>query len=98
MESTKILRIFGIDIKLHFSWWIILILLTWLLSTSFFPEYLPGETVANYWFMGFMASLLLFVSVLLHELSHSLVAKARKIKVESITLFFFGGVAGITKE
>ena len=98
MESTKIFRIFGIDIKLHFSWWIILILLTWILSTSFFPEYLPGETVANYWFMGFMASLLLFVSVLLHELSHSLVAKARKIKVESITLFFFGGVAGITKE
>jgi len=96
--TTKIFSIFGIDVKLHFSWWIVLALLSWILSTSFFPEYFPGYTIPNYWFMGLTASLLLFVSVLLHELSHSLVAKARNIKVESITLFFFGGVAGITKE
>jgi Zn-dependent protease len=94
----KLFRIFGIDVKLHFSWWFIFLLLTWSLSASFFPEFYPGQTVVRYWTMGIIAALLLFVSVLLHELSHSLVAQAKKIPVESITLFFFGGVAGIGTE
>lgn len=96
--STKLFRIFGIDIKLHFSWWFVFILLSWSLSSAFFPHFYPGMAARTYWLMGVTASLLLFVSVLLHELSHSLVAKAKKIKVESITLFFFGGVAGIDDE
>ena len=96
--SLKIFRIFGIDIKIHFSWWIVFFLLSWSLSTAFFPQFFPGYLVKTYWLMGVVSALLLFVSVLLHELSHSLVAKAKNIKVESITLFFFGGVAGITKE
>lgn len=91
-------RIFGIDVKLHFSWWFIFALLAWSLSSAFFPHFYPDLTTKTHWFMGIAASLLLFVSVLLHELAHSLVAKARKIKVESITLFFFGGVAGIEDE
>jgi len=97
-KSTKIFRIFGIDVKLHYSWYFIFILLTWSLATSFFPAYFEGYPVNTYWLMGIIASVLLFLSVLFHELSHSLVAKAKKIKVESITLFFFGGVAGITDE
>ncbi len=52
-------------------------------------------STGSYWVMGIIAALFLFLSVLLHELSHSLVAKLKKIKVESITLFFFGGVASI---
>ncbi|MEW5896102.1 MAG: site-2 protease family protein [Nanoarchaeota archaeon] len=96
--STKLFKIFGIDVQLHFSWWLIFVLLAWSLSSAFFPQSFPGLSVKMYWLMGIVASLLLFVSVLLHELSHSLVAKARKIKVESITLFFFGGVAGIDDE
>ena len=96
--STKLFTIFGIDIKIHFTWWFVFILLSWSLAASFFPHYFPDQTKEMYWMMGIVASLLLFVSVLLHELSHSLVAQAKKIKVESITLFFFGGVAGITKE
>jgi len=96
--STTLFRIFGIDIKLHFSWWFVFFLLAWALSAAFFPQEYPGFSTAIYWFMGITAAILLFVSVLLHELSHSLVARAKKIKVESITLFFFGGVAGITKE
>lgn len=113
--ATKLFRIFGIDIKLHFSWWFIFILIAWALSVSFFPNLCAGKFVEglfaheaipacanlspiSYWFMGISASILLFLSVLLHELSHSLVAKAKRIKVESITLFFFGGVAGITRE
>lgn len=96
--SPTLFRLFGINIKLHFSWWFIFILLAWSLSGSYFPEVLPEYTVITYWIMGIIAAVLLFLSVLLHELSHSLVAKAKKIKVESITLFFFGGVAGISDE
>lgn len=95
---TKIANIFGIKIQLHFSWWFIFFLLTWALATGFFPQFFPGLTTLNYWLMSGVAAILLFISVLLHELSHALVARAKKIKVESITLFFFGGVAGITKE
>jgi len=107
--STKLFRIFGIDIKLHFSWWFVFALLVWSLSSAFFPAVCEGAfptfipdcssfTSATYWLMGISATLLLFISVLLHELSHSLVAKLQKIKVESITLFFFGGVASIEDE
>jgi Zn-dependent protease len=70
----------------------------WSLSTNFFPEFFPGYAVKEYVLMGIIATILLFVSVILHELSHSLVAKLRNIPVESITLFFFGGVAGINDE
>lgn len=97
-KGLRIFSIFGIDIRLHYSWWIIFVILVWSLSTTFFPSFFPSFTTVEYWVMGVIASLLLFVSVLLHELSHSIVARFRKIKVESITLFFFGGVAGITRE
>src|SRR3989344_1733543 len=97
-DGIKIFSILGIDVKLHYSWWFIFILLSWSLSASFFPLYFPGYSTGTYWLMGIAASLLLFISVLLHELSHSLMARIRKIKVKSITLFFFGGVAGIDTE
>ncbi len=97
-SGTRIFRLFGIDVNLHFSWWFIFILLAWSLSTAYFPQMYPGQTVGMYWLMGIIASLFLFASVILHELSHSLVARAKNIKVESITLFFFGGVAGIERE
>ncbi len=96
--ATKLFRIFGIDVQLHFSWWFVFALLAWSLSTTFFPHYFPGFESRTYWLMGVISVLLLFISVLLHELSHSLVAKAKKIKVENITLFFFGGVASIDDE
>lgn len=97
-SSRSLFRLFGIDIRIHFTWWFVVILLSWSLATAYFPLLYPEMTPKQYWIMGVIASLLLFVSVLLHELSHSLVAKWKKIPVENITLFFFGGVAGITKE
>jgi Zn-dependent protease len=97
-KSMKVARVFGIDINLHYSWWLVFFFLSWALATSFFPFYFQGFSTFGYWLMGITASILLFISVLLHELSHSLVAKSRNIGVKSITLFFFGGVAGITKE
>ncbi len=98
VKTLKIMKIFGIDVRLHYSWWFIFLLLTWSLATTYFPEFYKDASTLTYWLMGLSAAVLLFLSVLLHELSHSLVARARNIKVESITLFFFGGVAGITKE
>ncbi len=96
--GTRIFRLFGIDVNIHISWWFIFIFLAWSLATAYFPQAYPNQTTALYWMMGIIAALFLFASVLLHEFSHSLVARARNIKVESITLFFFGGVAGIERE
>ena len=82
MKSQKIFRIFGIDIQLHYSWYLIFVLLTWSLATAYFPLMLPNQTTQTYWITGAVAAIFLFISVLLHELSHSLVARIKNIKVE----------------
>ncbi|MFH0978891.1 MAG: site-2 protease family protein [Candidatus Woesearchaeota archaeon] len=95
--SYNIGSIAGIEINIHISWLLVFALLAWSLATDFFPpKYHFG--VALSWILGITASLLLFVSVLVHELAHSLVSKAYKMKVSSITLFFFGGVSNIGRE
>jgi Zn-dependent protease len=96
--GMRVLRVYGIDVYLHSSWWFIVILLAYSLSTAYFPEQIIGVNQRGYWTMGIIAALLLFVSVLFHELSHSLVARARNVKVDRITLFFFGGVASLPEE
>ena len=96
--SFRIFRIAGIDIEVNVSWLVILVLLTVSLALFWFPQTLKGQTATVYWALGFIASLLLFVSVLLHELAHSLVARARGLSVSSITLFIFGGVSNLQQE
>jgi Zn-dependent protease/CBS domain-containing protein len=96
--SFRLLRISGIDIGIHYSWLLIFILIAWSLAQGYFPQAYPGWTVVTYWVTGVVASLMLFISVLLHELAHSLVAKARGLPVSSITLFIFGGVSNLEKE
>jgi Zn-dependent protease len=96
--SLRIGNIAGIDIDINVSWIIILVLLTVSLATGWFPQLYPGWSTATYWVTGFVAALLLFVSVLLHELAHSLVARRRGLPVKSITLFVFGGVSNIERE
>lgn len=88
-------RVHGIDVYLHFSWWFVFALLAHNLAVVVFPGQYPGLSAGAYWVMGVVAALLLFVSVLLHELMHSFVAKSRNVRVERITLFFFGGVASL---
>lgn len=97
-RSVRLGKIFGIEVELHYSWFFIFVLLAWALSSQFFPYYFPAFTKTENWIVGSISSFLLFVSVLFHELSHSLVAKAYKMGVHKITLFFFGGVAQITGE
>ncbi|HLO28182.1 MAG TPA: site-2 protease family protein [Anaerolineales bacterium] len=91
-------RILGIPIGVDYSWFLIFALLTWSLATSYYPAEFKNWPVPQYWIVGAVTVILMFVSVLLHELGHSVVALRNKIPVRSITLFVFGGVAQIGAE
>lgn len=96
--ALRIGTIMGIPLRLHYSWFIIFGLITWSLSSYYFPEVAPDLPVASYWLKGALASLLLFASVAFHELAHSYVALRHRLKIVSITLFIFGGVAQMKGE
>ncbi len=91
--AWKVATIMGIPVRIHFSWLIVFGLITWSLSSRYFPMVAPDLPLASYWIQGALASLLLFASVAFHELAHSYVAQKYKLTIESITLFIFGGVA-----
>lgn len=91
-------RIFDIPFRLHYTWFIIFLLITFSLSWQVFPALYPGWTVLTYWIIGIVTSLLFFASVVAHELAHSLVARFYGIPVKGITLFIFGGMAQIARE
>lgn len=94
----QIARVRGVKIVLHWSWFIVAVLLTSGLSAGFFPHFFPGLSSTYYFVLGLVSVVLLFLSVLLHELSHTFVARESGIEVDSITLFFFGGVSNIESE
>jgi Zn-dependent protease/CBS domain-containing protein len=93
MQGFRLGSIFGFEIRIDLSWFIIFFLILWTLTVSVFPANYPelGETA--YIVMGVVGTILFFASLIAHELSHSLVAKAKGIPVEGITLFVFGGIA-----
>ena len=99
-SSFRLGRIIGIEIDVHISWLFIFIFLTWSLAEGYFPleTVLPGRDTFLYWLLGIAASLSLFVSVLAHELGHSIIAMRNGIPVKNITLFIFGGASNITKD
>jgi Zn-dependent protease len=74
------------------------VFLTWSLATGWFSQLYPGWSTATYWIVSLIAAVLLFVSVLLHELAHSVVARARGLPVKNIILFIFGGVSNLQQE
>ena len=86
-------RIAGIPIRLDSSWFLIFALVTWTLAAGYYPAEFKGWPAWEYWVMGAATAVMFFVSVLLHELSHSLVARRFGTSVRSITLFIFGGVS-----
>jgi Zn-dependent protease len=96
--TFRVGRIAGIDITIHVSWLIILVLLTFSLASGYFPAAYPGQSSGTYFILGLVSTILLFVSVLLHELAHSFVARSRGLPVHTIVLFIFGGVSNIEKE
>ena len=96
--SFTIGKVGGIPIRVHFTWVFILVLLVWSLGADVFPSAYGHWSQPVYWITAVVASVLFFVSVLVHELCHSVVARRRGIPVASITLFIFGGVSQIEQE
>lgn len=97
MSGFRLGKFFGIDIHIDWSWLLIFALVSWSLS-SMFREIHPQWSALTQWGLALLGALLFFMSVLAHELAHSIVAKARGIPVKNITLFLFGGVSNIQKE
>jgi Zn-dependent protease/CBS domain-containing protein len=97
-SSMSVGKIFGIPVRIDYSWFLIIILFTWTFATGYFPSEFKNWSTAEYWIVGAITALMLFVSVLLHELGHSLVALRFKLPVRNITLFIFGGVSQISAE
>ncbi len=99
-NSFRLFTIRGIEVGVHYSWLIIFGLVTYSLSAYVFPG-VPGIerlSTAEYWLLGALTAILLFASVLIHELAHSFVARARGLDAKSITLFIFGGVSNLSGE
>jgi Zn-dependent protease len=97
-QAISLGRILGIPIGVDYSWFLVFALLTLTLATSYFPAEFRDWPTAQYWILSAATVILMFASVLLHELGHSVIAMRYRIPVRSITLFIFGGVAQIAAE
>ena len=97
MNGFRIGKIFNININIDWSWLLIFGLVSWSLASSFGQMHADWTPLMQ-WGMAILAALLFFLSVLAHELAHSLVARAQGVPVRNITLFMFGGVSNIQKE
>lgn len=95
--QIKLGRIFGVEIGLHYSWFIIALLITLSLAAQFSLNN-PDWSDSLRWGLAIITAVLFFAAIVIHELSHAVVAKARGLPVRSITLFALGGVAEIEKE
>ncbi len=96
-RGIRIAKLFGIKIQIDWSWLLILALIVWNLASTFAQVH-PNWSTALTILIGVIAALLLFLSVLAHELAHSLVAKSQGLEVNNITLYLFGGAANIREE
>lgn len=91
-------RVKGIPIRLHYTLIIVFFLIAFTVSVHLMPEVYPGLSTTEYWVMGIICAIILFVSVLLHELAHSIIALRYGVKVRQIILFIFGGMSDIEEE
>ena len=97
-EGWQLLSIRGIPLRIHPSWFIILALATLAFADQYRGSFGGSASNEAVWLIAFLTALLLFVSVLLHEMGHSLVALSQGVQVRSITLFLLGGVASVERE
>lgn len=97
-RRITLFKLLGFEVKIDVSWVIIAVLVTWSLALGLFPQYYKNLPKATYWWMGVAGALGLFVSIIFHELCHSLVARRYGLRMKGITLFIFGGVAEMDEE
>ena len=97
-RKTELFKLLGFSVSVDVSWGIILFLVVWSLAKGAFPAYYPNLSIQTYWIMGVFGALGLFISIIIHEFSHSLVARKYGMDIKGITLFVFGGVAEMKDE
>ena len=97
-KRLRLLSLFGFEVRIDMSWIILAILIAWSLSVGFFPFQYNNLSSQTYWLMGIVGAAGLFISIIVHEISHSLVARRFGIPMGGITLFIFGGVAEMNEE
>lgn len=97
-SSITLFRVFGLEIKVNPSWVFIALLLAWSLAAGYFPSVHEGLPRATYWAMSIIAVAGIFASIVVHEIAHSLVARAYGIPMRGITLHMFGGAAEMEAE
>jgi len=97
-KSIRIFKLLGFEVKIDLSWLILVVLISWSLAQSLFPHLYKNLETSTYWWMGIAGAFGLFLSIVIHEFSHSLVARHFGIPMRGITLFIFGGVAEMTEE
>ena len=97
-NRIKLFKLLGFEVRVDWSWIIIAILIAWSLSKGLFPSYYKNLSPQTYWWMGIIGAAGLFLSIIAHEFSHSLVARKYGLPMKGITLFIFGGVAEMEDE
>ncbi|MEQ8166097.1 MAG: site-2 protease family protein, partial [Alphaproteobacteria bacterium] len=97
-KAVTLFELFGFKVKIDFTWLFLALLITWSLAVAYFPITLEGYATETYWWMGIAGMIGLFISLVFHEMSHSLVARVYGLEISGITLFVFGGVAEMTEE
>lgn len=97
-NNIRLIQVMGIPISLDPSWFLVFALITWILAVNYFPTEFGQWSVLQFWVVAAVTSILFFLSVLLHELAHSIVALQYKLPVKSITLYIFGGISEIAAE
>ena len=97
-RRIRLFSLFGFEVRIDMSWIILAILIAWSLSVGLFPSQYNNLSPQTYWLMGIVGAAGLFISIIVHEISHSLVARRFGIPMGGITLFIFGGVAEMNEE
>lgn len=97
-RGITLFRLLGFEVKADPSWIVLAVLVAWSLSTGLFPMQVENLSTGTYWMMGILGAAGLFLSIVVHEFSHSLVARKGGMPMKGITLFIFGGVAEMGDE
>lgn len=97
-RGIRLFRAFGIAVHLDYSWFIFFVLVVTTFGHFYFPKIIPQLTRVAYWELGIAGAILLFFSVLFHEMSHAVASNILGFPIRKITLFIFGGVAHMRAE